>query len=86
MNWDLNKLQQTLTNTQNGLNKLEDNLNLLQLEQEYQNYINQFSPAYLSGSSWYVGNSIIKYLEKKKINQGMLSAQFFISNKISNNN
>lgn len=41
-----------------------------ELEDIYQSKIKGLSRAYLSGSSWYVGPSIIDYIESKLINRG----------------
>lgn len=40
-------------------------LNLDLLEERYQNLIKTLSPAYLSGSEWYVGPSLRDYLINK---------------------
>jgi hypothetical protein len=38
-------------------------IDLLAIECAYQAYARQFSPAYLSGSTWYRGPSFVQYLE-----------------------
>ena len=58
---------------------------LLQLEEEYQKLIANYSEAYLSGSSWYVGISLIDYIHNEKINLSTFAALCVISNKLINN-
>ena len=80
---DIQKMQEKLNTCQQLCKKFDDNLNLIKLETEYQNYINKFSPAYLSGSDWYVGPSLIEHINNKKINSDQLAFLFFISNKLN---
>ncbi len=44
---------------------MSSELNLDLVEERYQNLIKNFSPAYLSGSEWYVGPSLRDYLINK---------------------
>jgi hypothetical protein len=65
------------------LNNYNSNQTLFLLELCYQNYINKYSPAYLSGSPWYVGTSIIEFINKKEINTDYLALIIFIIYKIN---
>ena len=56
--WNLKKYKKILDETQEKINKDNFNSYLDTLEIEYQKYCKSFSPAYLAGSSWYVGPSI----------------------------
>ena len=60
--WNLKKYKKFLENTQNNIKKDKYNIYLDELEKEYQNYCKDLSPAYLSGSSWYVGPSLKTHL------------------------
>ena len=80
---DLKKLQETLNKSKKLSKQFDKNIDILLLELEYQKYIKKFSPAYLSGSDWYVGDSIIKWLNNKKINQDYLSLLFYLSHKLT---
>lgn len=62
---DLQKLQDTLNKSKQMIKELDQNLEpiirnkkLHDLDIEYKKLCKQFSPAYLSGSSWYVGESL----------------------------
>ena len=81
MNIDLIRLQKVLDKTKTGLDKLDEKLQLLQLEKNYQDLISQFSPAYLSGSEWYVGPSLINYLKNESIQLKYLIPLFILTNK-----
>lgn len=81
MNIDLDRLQKVLDKTKEGLNKLDEDLQLLQLEKNYQNFISQYSPAYLSGSDWYIGPSLITYLKNESVPIKYLIPLFLLSNK-----
>ena len=48
-------------------------LNTDLLEERYQNLIKNFSPAYLSGSEWYVGPSLRNYLNNKPLKTEIIS-------------
>ena len=61
-------------------------MNLDKLEEDYQIYCNKFSPAYLSGSSFYVGPSMKEYILNKPMNLSLLAFLFFWSNRINNEN
>lgn len=52
-----------------------------QLEKRYQTKIKGFSPAYLAGSSWYVGPSLTEYLDSIPIHKGVLCGLMWLSNK-----
>ena len=56
------------------------------LEEIYQQKIKDLSPAYLAGSSWYVGPSLLPYLDSQPINKGVLYILMWLSNKCSSNN
>ena len=43
------------------------------MEEMYQKYCSMFSPAYLSGSSWYVGKSLTEYISKKNMAKDIVS-------------
>ena len=43
----------------------DDNLLLIKAECRYQEYVGRFSPAYLSGSPWYVGASLIESVRSR---------------------
>ena len=60
--WNLKKCKKILDNTQTKIKKDKFNDYLDTLEIEYQKNCNSLSPAYLSGSSWYVGPSIKKHI------------------------
>lgn len=60
--------------------------NLLEIEEDYQSYLKILSPAYLSGSSWYVGPSLIKYLEGKTLNRTVFAGFCYLSHVISKHN
>ena len=79
--WDLKELQKVLDQTKKGIKKLDNDIYLLKLEETYQKYISQFSKAYVSGSDWYVGDSIIEHIKKTPVNNGLLSFLFLISNR-----
>ena len=81
MNIDLIRLQKVLDKTKTGLDKLDEKLQLLQLEKNYLDLISQFSPAYLSGSEWYVGPSLINYLKNESIQLKYLIPLFILTNK-----
>ena len=83
MNIDLDRLQKVLDKTKDGLNKLDEDLQLLQLEKNYQNFISQYSPAYLSGSDWYI---LITYLKNESVAIKYLIPLFLLSNKQKKNN
>ena len=61
-------------------------MDLDKLEEEYQKYCNKFSPAYLSGSSFYVGPSIKEYILNKPIDLSLLVVLFAWSNSANNEN
>ena len=61
-------------------------MNLDKLESDYQKYCNKFSPAYLSGSSFYVGPSLKEYILNKPIDLYLLIVLFFWSNRVNSEN
>ena len=67
MKADLGRLQKVLDMTKQGVETLDKDLQLLQIELNYKKFISTFSPAYLSGSDWYVGPSFIEYLKTQNI-------------------
>ena len=44
------------------------------LEEKYQQRLQEFSPAYLSGSGWYVGPSVKKYVQSLPLERSILKA------------
>ena len=62
-----------------GISDVDRNIELLKLEADYQKLISNYSPAYLSGSSWYVGPSLIEHIRQGKINQGCLGILCVVS-------
>ena len=61
---DFNKFYKINLNYYNNLLKKKK---LDEYEIKYQKLISNYSPAYLSGSEWYVGPSLIEYLHKESI-------------------
>lgn len=61
------RLQQILEETGKGLQALDRETQLDQLEAAYQERVAGFSPAYLAGSKWYVGPSLRAHLEKQPL-------------------
>ena len=60
-------LQKILEETGQGLQALDRETQLDQLEAAYQERVAGFSPAYLAGSKWYVGPSLRAHLEKQPL-------------------
>ena len=58
----LQKTQTIIEQSKENQEKIEFYIYLDKLEQQYQKYCNSFSPAYLSGSPWYVGKSLKEYI------------------------
>ena len=79
---DLKLLQEKLNATKSGLASLDKEINILKMEKDYQELISKFSPAYLSGSDWYVGPSLIEHFAKSKLQPNVLVPLFIISNKL----
>jgi len=52
----------------NILNNLQEEKNMEYFEKKYQILIEGYSPAYLSGSKWYVGKSFKEYILKLSLN------------------
>jgi hypothetical protein len=80
---DLKKLQETLNQSKKMCDNFDRKIDLLKLEVEYQKYIKKFSPAYLSGSDWYVGDSIIQWINNQDISQDLLGLLFYWSHKLT---
>ena len=79
---ELEKLQKKLEKCRQIGCKFDQDIFFLKLEADYQKYISKFSPAYLSGSNWYVGPSLTNYIVSKRLDDGLLSLLFYISKKI----
>lgn len=58
----LKKSKQIIKESKENQEKIEFIIYLDKLEKQYQEYCNSFSPAYLSGSPWYVGKSLKEYI------------------------
>jgi hypothetical protein len=71
--FDPKKFQNILSITQVPLATLDYNTSLIRLEEEYQTRIVGFSPAYLSGSDWYVGPSLRAYIDKAPLEKTVIS-------------
>ena len=63
---DLQKLQETLNKSKKMIKDLDEKFEplvrekkLQDLDREYKKLCSQFSPAYLAGSKWYVGESLL---------------------------
>ena len=63
---NLKEMQEKLNKSKDIIKTLDDDFEYInrkkemaELEEEYQNYCKQFSHAYLSGSPWYVGPSLL---------------------------
>ena len=82
MNKNIQELQEILRKTWIGADKLDEDLDLLQMEVEYQALISQYSTAYRSGSSWYVGPSLIEHIKQGSLAPGLLNSLFFLSYKL----
>ena len=83
---NIQELQNILRKTKLGVDKLGKDLDLLEMEMEYQKLISKYSPAYRSGSSWYVGPSLIEHINKSPISPGLLNTLFLLSYKFSKKN
>lgn len=75
------ELQNVLTKSKQTLEDVSLKLNyqqkIEQLEEEYQQKIKGFSPAYLSGSSWYVGPSLKQHLQEQLSSPAQLDIGIF---------
>ena len=69
-----------------GFPRLLNTINRDHLEAIYQQKIKDFSPAYLAGSSWYVGPSLLPYLDSQPLNKGVLYMLMWLSHKCSSYN
>ncbi len=83
---DLKALQEKLNLAKIGIKDLDNEISLLQAEKQYQELISQFSPAYLSGSKWYVGTSLREYLKKQSVSTNILLPLFYLSHKLDKKN
>ena len=54
----LNKSKQMITNLDERFKEHDNKIKLNKLNYEYKKYCSKFSPAYLSGSAWYVGEDL----------------------------
>ncbi len=54
---------------------------LLEMEANYQQLIKKFSPAYLAGSKWYVGPSLLDYFKNQPIDRGVFSILCYMSHR-----
>ncbi len=78
---DLKKMQETLNRSKKMIKDLDQKFEplirekkLQDLDREYKRVCRQFSPAYLAGSSWYVGESLLD----SKVNDPLGNFAFFI--------
>jgi hypothetical protein len=67
MDFDCDKAFKILNETKTILNKAETNLKNKERELKYKYLCSHYSKAYLSGSIWYVGESIEEYIKNKDI-------------------
>lgn len=70
-------LNQSRENLKDISGRLEYEYQLDLLEKEYQQKIKGFSPAYLSGSQWYVGPSIKKHIQEQMSSPGQMDMGLF---------
>ena len=63
MNCDFDRMEQILNNAK----EIKVDFKLIEREIKYKILVNKFSPAYASGSLWYIGRSIKEYIDKKDI-------------------
>jgi hypothetical protein len=63
----LNKSKELIKNLDQKFDNYERKIQINKLESEYKELCSQFSPAYLSGCSWYVGDSILNASNNKSI-------------------
>ena len=54
----LNQSKKMISDLDTRFKEHEQNLKYKKLNDEYKKYCSKFSPAYLSGSSWYVGENL----------------------------
>lgn len=62
--FSLESMRSQLHVARTACRRFDANLLLMRLECEYKQYIAGHSKAYLSGSPWYVGDSMVYFLEK----------------------
>lgn len=60
---DFDRMEQILNNAR----QVTVDFKLIEREIKYKYLVNKFSPAYVSGSLWYIGPSIKQYIDKKDI-------------------
>ena len=70
----LNKSKEIIKTLDDDFEYINRKKEMAKLEEEYQNYCKQFSPAYLSGSPWYVGPSLLT----ANINNFEMNMAFFL--------
>ncbi len=70
----LDKSKEMIDNLNNKFEKIEYENNFEKADRQYKKLCSQFSPAYLSGSSWYVGES----LRDAKINTSDMRTMYFL--------
>ena len=54
----LNKSKKMIKNLDQRFKEHDNKIKLNKLNEEYKQYCSKFSPAYLSGSPWYVGENL----------------------------
>lgn len=62
---NLDELSQTLKNSQERMNSADINLKNIEREIKYRYLCSLYSSAYLSGSIWYLSNSIKEYKDNR---------------------
>ena len=82
MKLDPISLERCLRNIPGSTNIDPNKPYLPQLETRYQQQDSRFSPAYLAGSSWYVGPSLTDYLQQRPLHRGVFSLLCYLGNKI----
>ena len=63
----LESMRASLREAQTASRRFDANILLMRLECEYKQYIAGHSKAYLSGSPWYVGDSLVCFLEQQHL-------------------
>ena len=65
MNFDYDKISKSLTESIHTMNQIKKDMLNNERELKYRYLCSFYSKAYRSGSIWYVGESITKYIEDK---------------------
>ena len=65
--WDIKKMKKTLNSSKKDIKLLDDRFKLLEIDLKYKKLCSGFSKAYLSGSYWYVGDSLTEYIKNLNI-------------------